>query len=322
MARAKKIIFEEHFSAPGFAEYSLGFTRHMTPAAARALAHRLEHFDEVMLPAMDEAGIAYAVMSQTMPGVQGEPDADLAIRRARASNDHLASMIAAHPTRFGGFATLPMHDARTAAAELERCVRDLGFKGALVNGHTGGVYCDDPRYDALWEVVQALDVPFYLHPVGFHVVPHVFGGHPELEGAAWGWGVDTGTHALRMLFAGIFDRFPELKIVLGHMGEALPFLRWRFDSRFAVYTHGVQLERKPSDYFGRNILITTTGVCSDAALAGAIGEMGADAVMFSVDYPYESIAVAADWIDAAPLDAATKAKICHDNAARLLKLPT
>jgi 2,3-dihydroxybenzoate decarboxylase len=215
-----------------------------------------------------------------------------------------------------------MHDARTAAAELERCVRDLGFKGALVNGHTGGVYCDDPRYDALWEVVQALDVPFYLHPVGFHVVPHVFGGHPELEGAAWGWGVDTGTHALRMLFAGIFDRFPELKIVLGHMGEALPFLRWRFDSRFAVYTHGVRLERKPSDYFGRNILITTTGVCSDAALAGAIGEIGTDAVMFSVDYPYESIAVAADWIDAAPLDAATKAKICHDNAARLLKLPT
>src|SRR5690606_36305490 len=140
----------------------------------------------------------------------------------------------------------------------------------------------------------------YLHPGTAFRDPYVLNGHPELLGATWGWGVECGSHALRLLFGGVFDRFPGVKIILGHMGEGLPFLRWRFDSRFAVYPMGVKLQRAPSEYFGSNILITTSGVCSAPSLVGAIGEMGAEAVLFSVDYPYESSAVAADFIEQAP----------------------
>jgi len=243
------------------------------------------------------------------------------LRRARENNDFLAARIAGHPTRFGGFAHLAMHDPREAADELERTVRQFGFKGALVNGHTHGVYYDGAAYDPFWERLQALDVPLYLHPIDPYVVPQAYSGHPELVGAAWGWGVETATHALRLLFGGVFDRFPKLTVILGHMGEGLPFQRWRLDSRFAVYPHGVHLERAPSEYIGSNILITTSGVCSPAALAGAIAEMGAEAVLFSGDYPYESTAVAAEVIENAPMDEATRALVCHGNAQRLFRLP-
>jgi 2,3-dihydroxybenzoate decarboxylase len=148
----------------------------------------------------------------------------------------------------------------------------------------------------------------------------VLDGHPELTGATWGWTVETASHALRLLFAGVFDRFPGLKVILGHMGEGLPFLRWRLDSRFATYSHGIQLEKAPSQYIGTNILITTSGVCSAPSLAGAIGEMGAEAVMFSVDYPYESVEVAANFIEEAPMDETTRNLICHGNAERIFRL--
>jgi len=241
-------------------------------------------------------------------------------RLAREWNDGASEAHTAYPDRFVVCATLPMQDPKAAATELTRAVQQLGFKGALVNGHTQGRYYDDRAYDELWDRLQALDVPLYLHPIDFPSVPVSFEGHAELNGATWGWGVETATHALRLLFGGVFDRFPRLKVILGHMGEGLPFQRWRFDSRFAAYPHGLTLQRAPSEYIGRNIVITTSGVCSPAALAGAIAEMGAEAVMFSVDYPYESTAVAADFIEAAPLDERTRALVCHGNAERLLKL--
>ncbi|HZR72230.1 amidohydrolase family protein [Bradyrhizobium sp.] len=269
---------------------------------------------------MDEAGIEIMVLSQTGPAVQAEPDATIAIKRARENNDFLAKQIQRRPTRYAGFATLAMHSPREAATELGRAILELGFKGALVHGHTNGRYYDDASYDVLWERLEALDVPLYLHPTDFPELPKTFQGHPELTAAAWGWGVETGTHALRLLFGGVFDRYPSVKIVLGHMGEGLPFLRWRFDSRFAVYSHGINLKRRPSEYIGSNILITTTGVCSPAALLGAIEEVGADSVMFSVDYPYESATVAADFIEHAPLNDEIREKICYRNADRLLKL--
>jgi 2,3-dihydroxybenzoate decarboxylase len=320
MTRVKKIALEEHFMTPGFQAYSKGFTQHIDPAVFADLGRRLADFDELRLAEMDRAGIDTTVLSQTGPGVQGEADPDLAVARARQSNDFLAEQIARHPTRFAGFAALPMHDPEQAGRELERAVRELGFKGSLVNGHTQGRYYDDPAYDAFWERMQALDVPLYLHPTDAYVKPQVLAGHPELDGAAWGWGVETASHALRLLFSGVFDRFPRLKIILGHMGEGLPFQRWRFDSRFAVYSHGVRLARAPSEYIGTNIVITTSGVCSHGALSGAIAEMGPEAVMFSVDYPYESTEIAAKFIEDAPLDDATRALVCHGNAQRLLKL--
>jgi 2,3-dihydroxybenzoate decarboxylase len=318
--RIRKIALEEHFSAPGFAEYSKSFTQHIDAAVLADLGARLVDFEGVRLETMDRAGIDYAILSQTGPSVQGEADARLAVRRAQEGNDFLAAQIARRPDRFGGFATLPMHSPQDAARELTRAVRELGFKGALVNGHTQGTYYDDPVYDAFWEQMQDLDVPFYLHPTDAWILPAVYAGHPELHGATWGWGVETGTHALRLLFGGVFDRFPRLKVILGHMGEGLPFLRWRFDSRFEVYSHGVELALKPSEYFGRNLLITTSGVCSAPALIGAIGEMGAEGVMFSVDYPYESSALAADFIEQAPLADEVRDLVCHGNAERLFKL--
>lgn len=318
--RIRKIALEEHFSAPGFGEYSKAFTQHIDAAVLADLRARLTDFNEIRLAEMDRDGIDYAILSQSGPSVQAEPDAQLAVRRAQENNDFLAARIAQRPERFGGFATLPMHTPHDAARELTRAVRELGFKGALVNGHTLGMYYDDPAYDAFWEQMQDLDVPLYLHPTDAWIMPAVFAGHPELTGATWGWGVETGTHALRLLFGGVFDRFPRLRIILGHMGEGLPFMRWRFDSRFAVYPHGVTLARAPSEYFGDNILITTSGVCSAAALAGAIGEMGAQGVMFSVDYPYESSAVAADFIEQAPLTDEVRHLVCHGNAERIFGL--
>lgn len=318
--RIRKIALEEHFTAPGFEAYSKVFTKHMDTKAQSQLSSRLGDFDELRLGEMDQAGIDVVVLSQTGPSVQGERDPQTAVRRAAENNDFLAKQIARHPMRFAGFASLPMHSPNDAADELTRAVETLGFKGALVNGHTNGIYYDDPAYDAFWDRMQALDVPLYLHPTDPVLIPKAYDGHPELVGAVWGWGVETGTHALRLLFGGVFDRFPRLKLILGHMGEGLPTMRWRFDSRFAVYSHGLQLKLKPSEYFGRNIVITTSGVCSPAALVGALGEMGSDAVMFSVDYPYESTAVAANFIENCPMSDDVRDLVCFRNAERLLKL--
>jgi 2,3-dihydroxybenzoate decarboxylase len=318
--RIRKIALEEHFMAPGFEAYSKVFLDSINETSRKALLSKLCDFDEIRLKEMDSGGIDMVILSQSGPAIQAEQNAALAVSRAKQNNDFLAEQVVRHPTRYAGFAALPMHDPEAAARELERAVKVFGFKGSLINGHTGGVYLDDRRYDPFWEMMQDLDVPMYLHPTNAFRNPYSIVGHAELAGATWGWGVETGTHALRILFGGVFDRFPGLKLILGHMGEGLPFLRWRFDSRFAVYPHGVTLERKPSEYFGSNILITTSGVCSAPALIGAIGEMGAEAVMFSVDYPYESTESAAQFIEQAPIDEAVRQLVCHGNAQRIFKL--
>jgi len=320
MGRIRKIALEEHFMAPGFEEYSQVFMKNIDAQSSQALARKLGDFDDIRLREMDEAGIDMVILSQSAPAVQAEPDTAKAIDGARRNNDFLASQVARHPTRYAGFAHLAMQDPEAAAAELTRSVKTLGFKGALVNGHTLGRYLDDRIYDPFWATLQDLDVPLYLHPINAFQDPYAINGHPVLAGATWGWGVETGTHALRLLFGGVFDRFPGVKVILGHMGEGLPFLRWRFDSRFAVYPLGVKLERAPSAYFGSNILITTAGVCSAPSLVGAIGEMGAEGVLFSVDYPYESSTIAADFIEQAPLDEATRELVCFRNAERIFKL--
>lgn len=315
-----KIAFEEHFSVPVFSEYAKAFTQHLPAPVRHDLLSRLADFDAQRLEEMQKGRVDYVILSQSAPGMQAEPDAALAQRLASENNDFLAERIARHPGRFGGFAHLSMHDPAQAANELERSVRQLGFKGALINGHTCGRYYDDPAFDVFWERAQALDAPIYLHPANFSEVPALLRDVPVLQGATFGWSMETGGHALRLLFGGVFDRFPGLKLVLGHMGEFLPFMRWRMDSRFEAYPHGITLLRKPSDYFRSNIFITTSGVCSAPTLIGAIGEMGAENVLFSIDYPYESTAVACAFIEQAPLDETTRALVCHGNARRLFKL--
>lgn len=320
MTSTRKITFEDHFMTPGFEQYSKAFLQFITPETAAELGARLRDFDELRIQEMDRANISLMILSQTGPCVQAEPDTQAAIAGAARCNDYLAERIARNPQRFAGFASLAMQDPAAAANELERCVKTLGFKGALVNGHTLGRYYDDPAYDVVWERLVALDVPLYLHPIDFPSVPQTLQGFPVIQGAAWGWSVETGTHALRLLFSGVFDRFPRLKLILGHMGEGLPYQRWRFDSRFAAYPFGVKLQRAPSEYIGSNIVITTSGVCSHGALAGALAELGREAVMFSVDYPYESVALADTFIETAPVSDEVRALVCHGNAERLFKL--
>ena len=284
-------------------------------------ARRLRDHTTFRLPDMDEHGIDVQVLSLTAPGIQGVTDPRQAVADARLANDHLAEVIAAHPDRFRGLAALPLQDPGAAVAELHRAVGTLGLSGALVNDHTGGTYLDDPRYDPVWSALEDLDVPLYLHPGAPPTEPwRVLAGRPELRGPLWSWGAETGGHALRIVFGGVFDRHPRATLILGHMGEFLPFQLARLDSRYAPQENR-SLARKPSEYFGRNILITTSGVCAPAVLAGAVLAIGADAVLFAVDYPFEDTAEAVRFLENAPISDSDRAKISHRNAERVLHLP-
>jgi 2,3-dihydroxybenzoate decarboxylase len=317
----RKIALEEHFTRPDLSGYAQGSGSSMDAAWFRPFEERLLDFDDLRLAAMDKAGIDLAVLSVTTPGVQAERDAQVAIRRARAANDFLAQVVQRHTRRYAGFAHLPLQEPQVAADELARCVEQLGFKGAMVNGHTNGRYLDEEMYFPFWERVQALQVPVYLHPSDVYDWPHMFRGHPELLGATWSWTVETATHALRMVFAGTFERFPDVTLVLGHMGETLPYLLWRLDSRTRIQQRRDRSAgRLPSEVIRRNIVVTTTGVCSHPSLLCALAALGEDRVLFSVDYPYEDCGVAADFIESAPVDEAVRARICHGNAERLLRL--
>jgi len=318
----RKIALEEHFTLPQLSAYALGPQSSMDEALYRHFEERLLEFDERRLEAMDQAGIELAVLSVTSPGVQAEPDTQVAIRRAREANDFLAGVIQRRPLRYAGFAHLPLQDPQAAADELARCVQQLDFKGAMINGHTNGRYLDERIYDPFWERAQDLGVPIYLHPRDSFEPPHNVAGHPELLGATWSWTVETATHALRMVFGGTFDRYPRVTLILGHMGETLPYLLWRLDSRARLRQRAGDREaRPPSEVIRKNIVVTTTGVCSSPALLCALSALGDDSVMFSVDYPYEDGSVASHFIETAPIGDRLRAKICYGNAERLLRLP-
>ena len=317
----KKIALEEHFMHPDFVDYWSTTAINISPDLFGKVRDTLEDFGEQRLNAMDEIGIEKSILSLAGPGVQAEYFTNTAIQKARQCNDFLAEKISGNPTRYGGFAHLALQDPTAAADELERTVGELGFSGALVNGTTNGAYLDDDRFSVLWERAADLDVPIYIHPNNPADVPAMFQGHSELWGPVWSWTVETGSHALRILFSGVFDRFPKAKLVLGHMGETLPYQLWRFDSRWEISNRGTKrLELPPSDYFKRNFWCTTAGVCSDEPLRCAIDALGADRVMFSVDYPFERPHEAGDWIDAADLSESERAMVCHDNAKSLLRL--
>ena len=316
----KKIALEEHFLCPGFVEY-WNPTAVDLPAAKReqALA-RLTDFGETRLAAMDRAGIERAVLGLAGPGVQTERDTSAAIRNARAANDFLAGEIQKRPNRYSGFAHLPMQDAKAAADELERCVRDLKFCGAMINGHTHGQYLDHPSLSPFWERAEALAATIYLHPIDPVTPSPALEGHRGLRRATWEWGFETGSHALRLVFGGVFDRFPRARLALGHLGETLPFLLWRFDSRAGPDFYAIKLAKPPSQYIKDNIVVTTSGMCSVEPLNCTIGALGHDHVMFAADYPFESLDEAAHFIDTVALPEKVRADICFNNAARYLGL--
>lgn len=316
----KKIALEEHFSGPGFGKYMNVMKGLFEGEILASMEELLSDFDEQRLKAMDEAGIEVSVLSQTAPGLQAEADVVAAVQSARRCNDFLFEQIQRHPSRYRGFACLPMQDPVAAANELERCVRDYKFVGALVNGHTQGVYLDDRSFWPFWEKVQELDVPFYLHPMNPFDEPHVYSGRPELNGAVYSWTCETAAHALRLVFGGVFDDFPGLRVILGHMGEGLPFMLWRLDSRIKATPFAKALKRMPSEVIRRHFVVTTSGACADNPLLCTVSELGEDNVLFSVDYPYESSRIAAKFIENAPFSESIREKLCYKNAERVLRI--
>jgi 2,3-dihydroxybenzoate decarboxylase len=225
----RKITLEDHFSVPAM---SYRLQRKFASDYAKELDARLLDSERWRLPEMDRYGVDVQVLSFICPGIQGIPDAPTAITTAKTLNDTLADLVRSHPTRLAGFATLPMQDPKEAASELERAVTQLGFKGALVNGHTNGQYLDEQHCWVVFERAEALGVPIYLHPID---TPSnqmkLYGSYNELFGSTWNWGVETATHALRLVFGGVFDAFPGLTVILGYLGEMLPYALHRLDDR-------------------------------------------------------------------------------------------
>ena len=323
----KLIALEEAFAIPTLAARfpamenvgNIPFSSEFT----KRIAERLPDFVEHRIPDMDRHGVDMQVLSLTVPGVQADLVPEDALEVARSANDHLASVVAEHPTRFAGLAAVPLQDPAAGVAELRRAVSELGLRGALVNDHTQGHYLDDERYEQFWSTLEELDVPLYIHP-GAPKLDHwlVEEGYPELAGATWSWASEVGGHALRLVFGGVFDRHPNAHVILGHMGEFLPFMRSRLDSRYEAIDTGRTIKRRPSEYIGTNISITISGVPSGATLAGAVQEIGADAIMFAIDYPYEYSELMTAGFAAADLSDEDRQKISHGTAERLLKLPT
>jgi 2,3-dihydroxybenzoate decarboxylase len=320
----RTIGVEEHFVTPELAHYSAPAERIAQPAVWKEASRRLLDLTGERLEAMDAAGLDQQVLSLNSPGIQAEPDSRVAVAAARTVNDLLAGTIAAHPERFAGFAALPLQDPAAAAGELERAVTQLGFCGALVNAHTLGRYLDDPAFRVVWERAEGLDVPLFLHPANGVDIPHVLSGHPELIGPMWSWGPDTASHVLRLVFGGVFDDFPEAKVLVGHMGEALPYVLWRLDSRWGFHHHHeIELARgNPSEYLRHNLYITTSGVCDDPPLVCALQALGADHIVFGTDYPFEDMGTATRFLEQAPISDEDRAKIAYGTAGQLLHIPT
>ncbi len=326
----KTIALEEHYRHPGIKEAverrNPTFLKEF--AGGGILAERFRKLDdlgETRLQDMNEASIDVQVLSLPFPATEGLPPSE-AVPLARDANDWLAEAIAAHPDCFAGFATLPTPDPEAAASELERAVGVLGFKGALVNGTTGGRFLDDPFFLPILERAASLAVPLYLHPAppptpvrnAYYagLAPSV---SQHLAAGGWGWHAETGLHALRLILAGVFDRFPTLQIILGHMGEMIPFFLGRIDYAFSlVATH---LQRRVADYVLQNFSVTTSGLFTVPPLLLVLQTMGADRVLFSVDYPFSLNKEGRALLDAAPISDAEKENISHANAERLLKLP-
>jgi predicted TIM-barrel fold metal-dependent hydrolase len=312
------IALEEHYLDEEMASHFTGADAQRQGDTQR----RLLDVGDLRLKEMDEAGIDVQVLSHQSPSGQKLP-ADVAVPVTRRANDRLAAIIAAHPTRFAGFAALPTAHPEAAADELERSVTELGLKGAMIHGLADGHFVDGKRFWPIFARAEKLDVPIYLHPAVPH--PQVMDAYykdyaqdfPTVIRAAWGYTVETATQAIRLVLSGVFEAHPKLKIILGHLGETLPFLVWRIDH--ALSRPG-QKSVSFRDVFCNNFWITTSGNFSDPALLCCVMEMGVDRILFAVDYPFVSNPPSTRWMESVPLSDADKAKILSGNAQRLLRL--
>lgn len=327
----RTIALEEHFTVPALvrridpaAIARRGFRPRRTPKDAPSPMVLAPEIGEQRLASMDAAGITMQVLSNTGPGPDLVPGAD-GIAMAREMNDHLAAAIARHPDRFAGFAVLPMQSPEATAAELRRCVKELGFVGALINGTTEGRFLDHPAYDGLLSTAVDLDVPIYVHP---HLAPEPVraayyadlepGAARVLEAAGWGWHQETAVHILRLVLAGTLDKHPRLKLIIGHMGEMLPMMLARCDEVFALDIE--HLSRPISRTILDQVWITTSGIFTEPPLLAALLTFGIDRILFSVDYPYAPNEKGRAFLDRIALSPADMAKLTHANADALLKL--
>jgi 2,3-dihydroxybenzoate decarboxylase len=321
-----KIALEEHFSIEGMT-YKNDVMDAPTFAEVR---RRLADTESLRMDAMDKAGIELSVLSFFSPGIQAETDPGTAVQHAKRANDFLCeNVMARHPDRYAGFAAVALQNPEAAANELERCVKQLGFKGAMVNGYSNiqnentGNYTDEPKFDVFWAKVAELNVPIYLHPRD--PLPNqqrIYEGRPELLSAAWAYGVETSTHALRLITSGLFDRYPGVNIILGHLGETLPFGIWRV--QHIINRRGMckDLKKNILSYLSDNFFITTSGNFRTQALLNVMSEVGSDRILFSTDYPYESAEEAAAWFDNCPISEPDRIKIGRENAVKLFNLKT
>jgi 5-carboxyvanillate decarboxylase len=289
------------------------------PGNASPLLPQLLDIDAGRIAVMDEHGVDMHVLSITCPGVQMF-DADTGTALASLVNDRIAEAVAKYPTRFAGLACFAPQDPQCAVREMERAVTQLGLNGFLVNSHTNNEYLDQSKYWPILEAAESLGRPLYIHPrAPSDGMAAPFEDY-RLDAAVWGYGVETGTHAVRLMQSGVLDRFEKLQIVLGHMGEAIPFWLWRLDFMGNPARGRSPARLLPSEYFARNFAITTSGAEDPLALRYCIEKLGSDRIMWAIDYPYQPTAPAVQWIDDAPLTDEERALICHRNAERIFRI--
>ena len=333
----RKIATEEAFSIPEIAAALAELSRHPNDSLDMPLVRDLyaggkdlpvdfvgllTDLQDQRLKTMDANGVDMHVLSLTAPGVQMFP-APQAVDFARLANDRLAQVVQRHPTRFAGLASFAPQDVAASVKEIERARGELGLHGLVVNSHTNDEYYDDEKFWPIFEAAEALDAPIYIHPRA--PSKHLAGACDKyaMDAALWGYGIEVGTHVVRLILSGLFDRFPKLKIVIGHMGEAVPFWLWRID-----YMHKVRegqpgintLSLTPSETFKRNFAITTSGQENPLALDYCIKMIGAENVMWAIDYPYQPTTPAVQFMNDAPLDDDVKALVYGENAARIFHI--
>lgn len=319
-----KITLEDHFALPDTIDDS---ERYFPADIWPKMKHRLVDIHETRLAEMDKYGIEMMILSLNAVAVQAVWDTRQAVELARHANDYLAEQVAKNPKRFQGFAALAMQDPDAATRELIRCVTELGFKGALVNGFSqkdtedSALYYDLPRYEAFWATLERLGVPFYLHPR--EPLPsrsQHYEGHPWFLGPGWSFNAETSIHALRLMASGIFDRYPKLTVILGHLGETIPYNIWRVDHRLRKRPCGIPAKKPLGEYLRHNMYLTTSGQFHTETLACALSEVGADRILFSVDWPFEDLSQGAEWFDRARISEEDRVKIGRANAEKLFGL--
>ncbi len=321
------ITLEEHCASPGFlAGPGREFMERVRTSGARGarIFEQLQNVGGKRIAEMDAAGIDMQVLSLNAPGLE-QAEADIQVSVAQEVNDFLADATKRNPQRFAAFAALPVGEPNKAAAELERRFRQQGFKGALINGHTRGRYLDDKFFWPILESAEALNAPIYLHPTipPKPVIDALYAGFSPTVSAAfassgWGWHIETAIHLVRMILGGVFDRYPKLQVVIGHLGEGIPFMLPRLNKNLPMEM--TKLSRPLGSYLRENVHYTFGGFNFPATFQNLMLEVGVERIMFSADYPFGSMSEARAFLEQIPISAADRERIAHGNAERLFGL--